>query len=535
MIVLTARKRSFISVVLVATLAVSCSTGSSDSVFGSEDSAAAGERHPAANNPHPRVARPVDRDPKAVAASLAAIDACKMLSLKWAVPSGDTVTIPSGPHSCYLADKADTFDELIQVDVGVGFMHEERHRAEPRALEGVKVYLQREDNGTGDIACEMNVPISFTRSIRYLYNGEAGGDTCFTVADNAREAVGKLASDPSSLTAEAERGPLAEWDMCDLFASVLGGQSETFVYKPYAKLDSGSSCTAVPAAESGESLVDDYLTSAIDAHVSYDRWDPEKQTTKISGKDSTASSGGGCEVKWNNGSSGVQEEWHDSVVFSLKSKKRGCDELKKIAEGFIEASQSTASKSEIGAQNPLTYKFEEHDSLQPGACLHFALSDSDCEPYHEVAVPRGGLAAIVEASERDRNVLCAAAAAAVAKHYGAHLQPATYDNACFFLDPGHTFELVISRWNDPARRVKGCDSGYDVDVAGQPGYACMKIERNMLSIYISTRGDASQPGALVVNAVLQPPRGSADNDPPPDSRKQGVAKEVAADIVRQHG
>lgn len=487
-----------------------------------------GEMHPAPNNPHPRVARPKDRDPAAVAGALKVIDTCKLLAKDSGGKRGRLV--PSGPHSCALLDGTDPGSERIWVDAGVGFPHGDRYLAEQRELGGVKVYVMWEDG-----VCYLNVPVSAKSSIQFTADPRSEADSCDVVERAAKAGVAKLAGGPDSVIAKGAPAPFADWDTCELLAAALGEVGDR-VLSYGLPVGTGSTCMALPpGADVGAGGHE-----GIELQISYDYWDPADTSSTIGGRAAAVeSSASGCEVKLDHGQSGVGDKWHASTVVTLTGKPT-CDELSRFAENLVSAERAGPPRSDVEPLRQLTYRPDEPDTDQAGACAHFgpAEDQADCEPYHHVDRPGGGLAGVVQAAvEPDRNVLCAAALGAVDKHYEQPLDPLTFRDACYFVEPTHRVQFAVSLYRDPPSGLavgEICDATETLDVAGTAAFTCTKARDGSLSVYLSLVDDIDQPGALVLTATALTPPGDLDAEPSADGAELAVANEVAADVVREN-
>lgn len=384
-----------------------------------------------------------------------------------------------------------------------------------------------------DGVCYLNVPVSASSSIQFTADPRSGGDPCAVVERAAKSGVAALAGDLESLDAKGAAAPFADWDPCELLAASLGDTGDRVLSHGFP-VGSGSTCMALPP----RAEVDAGGGGKVELQISYDYWDPADTSSTIGGRAAAVeTSAGGCEVSLDHGQSGTGDKWHASTVVTL-SGEAGCDELSRFAENLVAAERAGPPRSDVEPLRRLAYRPDEPDTDQAGACAHFGAADdrADCEPYHEVDRPGGGLAGLVQtAVERDRNVLCAAALQAVDKHYDQPLEPLTFRDACYFVEPTHRVQLAVSLYRDPPSGLtvgEICGSTEALDIAGTAAFACSKPRDGSLSVYLSLVNNIDQPGALVLTATTFPPRGDLDAEPSAAADELDLVKEVAADVVR---
>lgn len=241
----------------------------------------------------------------------------------------------------------------------------------------------------------------------------------------------------------------------------------------------------------------------------------------------------GCEITWKHGSSSVRDKLRADIVFTLSG--RPCDTLEPMAETIMSAADSVPAEPAARPQRPLTYRPNDVDDGEPGACVDFN-GDIGCAPYAQVGVPQGGLGPIVEAAGQDPNVFCAAAADAVSKRRR-DMRPVTFSGQCFFVEPTHSIQLSVHVFRDPPGMGAAspvCGDSAEVDLAGTAGFVCADTDMAKHSVYLSPADDIQQPGALALTATLLPPRGDLDADPTWEQAKVDVVQKIAEDIARDH-
>ncbi len=479
---------------------------------------------------------PEDRDPAAVAVALRQLDPCKLFDLAVAKKRQrpNVATIPSGPHSCFLAPSAD-YDGIHGggIELSVGALSDQlfRYNGAPIALAGAKAY---EYARTDDLAssCRLAIPMSSTLAVELYYQEREKADLCPTARQYAEGTVGKL-RDPDALAYTDTSLPFSAWDGCSLLRAALGEAAADYEdYQPDSHGDPFGGCSA--ANKDRENGYD-----PVSIQVSYDD-DAEVigKARTIAGKTvAVEDRSKDCSARWNHGPTGVANELWAVTPVSMSAKD--CDTLVPLVEKVIGLA-GTKPQDDAAPQRPLLYGLDENDTASRGACVDLAISGGveDCEPYQEVPVLRGG-DAIMAASDANRHLQCAVFADAVADKFGTEFVAVTWGEHCFFVDPAHTVEIQVNvdDGNAPSDYGRGdLYSGREkTEIAGKPAIVFWDADRTVFEIYLSPHSSTSELGNLHIAVGMVGGRGKEYETPPPLSEDQAdLATDVMVRVVETH-
>ncbi|HET9141794.1 hypothetical protein [Actinophytocola sp.] len=507
-----------------------------------EETAAGGSAAPA-GEPE-KLPRPKDRDLQAVTVALRKLDACGVFDLGAARAAGNpaAAVLPSGPHSCYLVPKANYSpgDDPVELTVGDGQIDLYRYMGAPVRLAGVDAYEYRESR-----ACQLHVPVSFTRSLRFRL---AASDACPVVRQVAEASVARLRN-PDAITVDPGTRPFAAWDGCVFLAQLLGEDAGRYTFEPDGIRDPFSGCQTAEKRDEQSAPKDKpkdkkagEVSRSPDLEVSYDQVPgAPKQSRQVGGKTvDVGDFGTGCVLTWNQGPSGVGSQWFAAQIFRLGAPD--CDSAARLAEQAMLLAGQQPADAAAAPQRPLLYNPDEPQSPSVGACVDFSVprSELDCEPYHETSVPRGA-DQIMAAASANRNVQCAVFGDAVKAQLGPTFQAMTWGAHCFFVESGHTLQIQVNVDADNAPGDYGDRPDLWVDrrettVEGLPAISFWDKSRSVFDLYLSPHGDLSRKGNLHIQVEARGGRGNGDGPPQTklDPAKAEAATKVMTDVVRRH-
>lgn len=501
---------------------------------GGRESTAVSDGHSSAP---PRAPKPQDRDLTAVTAALRAIDACALFDLAaFRVEYPGAVLQATGPHSCALATEPSRgyVDSGLTVKLGDSSNESFTYDGTPVVVEGAKGYEYRDYSGR-DKRCYLFFPTSFTRAVKFTYQGE-NVDACEMLNRHVGTAVARL-QNPDTVRLNPA-APFANWDGCTLLAQALGPDAAKYNFAPPAggTDDPLSSCET-----SGQSNPRDY-TAGPSLDVYYGKAITMYGETRLIGGKAAEVSGQTmrCYVKWYQAPSGTGDQWYDTLTFEITA--NSCDIAARLAQAAIPLVDQSPPDAGTPPHRPLLYRPDEPDVPRVGACVDFwFIGGRDaCEPYHQVPVPEG-IDAIVEADSNNPNISCAAFQDSIKAHFGAELQAATWNGMCFFLDHGQTLEIVAdihpiyqpgeygtesSLWTEPEI----------VQFAGQPASMFWDLRKTGFNIYLSPFGDLNSQGFVHIGLRAGHGRGDMDvsSTQELDPAKAEAAKRVMAEVAQKY-
>lgn len=447
-------------------------------------------------------------------AALRRLDACALLDVTAAARTGmgnRSAVTPDGPHVCTLANARFGGDE-IKISLGTEYSRELRHRAKPLDLDGVKAYADY-PFAADPSDCTVNIPVSFTRSIRVLSrtaDDVTDDASCRRAEEFARQAIRTLnAADPAPVPF-----PLAKWDACGILKGVIAPDAPKLTY--------GNDNLGLDGCDTELEQEKDIagLTQTPDLRIMYDT-DPltAKNTDFRPVRDrkvAVTKLGSACRVKWGQGPSGLDGATNNTVVMELAADS--CDHGLDFAGRIMDLLRNDPPQ-EAAHQQPLTFAVDEPDQPAVGACADWP-TDPDiapCLPPRPVQAPEGGKALLEQA---DPSTACAFAEAAVKDIFGPELRPVLYGDYCKFVEPSHERIVSVMIAPDEAARDYAGDPRTDKDVretsiGGIPAVSYRSEARPGLAItyniYLAASGSAGEPGTVGLELTVEPPRGAPDS------------------------
>lgn len=457
-----------------------------------------------------QVPRPEDRDPAAVAAALRQLDPCKLLDLEVAKRRGkpNVVTIPTGPHSCFLAPGPDLSPGDaggIEVQVGARSDALLRYSGVPAVIGGAKAYEYAENTDSSS-DCRVVIPVSAVLAVEvgYAELGEAG-DLCPVVRQYAEGTVGKLRDPDAAAFTETTR-PFSAWDGCLLVRTALGEAANSFTYESNTHGDPLGGCVA--HHHDNDDMVSLEISYTDDALLD------GAENRQLAGKSVTLDDRGeSCSARWDHGGNGNTNKWYAVTPVYLSAKD--CDQAASLAEQVITLAGQTPPAGPA-PQRPLLFGPEENDTASLGACADLGItgSEEDCLPYQEVPVPEHP-DDIMAAADENRHVQCAVFADAIAETFGEQFEPVAWGAHCFFVDTEHEVRVQVNV--DPVNvpsdyGVGGLYTGReDTEVAGKAAVTFWDTDRTAFEIYVSPGDDIDAPGNLHIAVESTGGRGDLGN------------------------
>jgi hypothetical protein len=487
-----------------------------------------------------KLPQPTDRDIQAVTVALRKLDACGVLDLTAAkaagMPAGSTL-LPTGPHSCMISPRPSygPGDDGVEVSVGDGSNQFFRDLGAPTTLGGAKAYEYRDYSTTK--RCELLVPVSFTRAIKFEYDSFHDIDTCRVLRPVAEASVAKL-QQPDAITVEAAKWPGAGWDGCFMLAQALGQEAPNYTYKPAGLHDPFSGCETSKKTDKN-SAPETVQTPKLE--VAYDQVpNPPQQGRQVGGKTvEVRNYSHSCALIWNQGDSHTGNQWFAAQVVTVTAAT--CDIGAPLAEKAMQLFDQEPSDASAQPQRPLLYKPDENDNPGVGACADFGPlgTGPDCEPYHQTAVPHG-TNKIMEAAATNRNVQCAVFIDAVKTLFGPTFGALTWGEHCFFVEPTHSLQLRVNveKDNPPSDYGKKTDLWTDrqeTTISGKPAVTFWGKDKKDFDIYLSPYNDLTRDGNVHIHVEAMPGRGDgARKELKLDPTKADIAKQVIAQITQKY-
>ncbi|MCU1679862.1 MAG: hypothetical protein JWQ81_601 [Amycolatopsis sp.] len=485
---------------------------------------------------HPKAQLWPDRDEPAVTAALRGLDACKLLGGYLQAHAG-SAAIPNGPHSCLLSPKADwsPLDPSMTLAVGVKLDHVDRLMQKPVTVDGVKAYLQdaSEDDRS---SCTINIPTSFRLGVSLSDRVDGQADTCGTVQDVAKSIIAGLRA-PDQNALDTSKRPFSAWDGCTFIRGLLG-KGRPFDFAPDGLTDPLSGCHATLSRAQGE-----YPTSnGVSFSAAYEKWEPiyGGKDAQLGGKQASISTSSlGCQVKWDQGSSGTGNEWLGDLVFELES-DNGCDVVQAAVQKAVTLATQAPPVDTTKPSRPLFYTEAEHDDAFTGPCVNFSgATGEDCQPYQNVPIPQT-LDERMKQPQTDTNVLCAMFNAQVKAAFGPTLEPLTYNQNCYYVQAsaGLSLEVEVNSRAAPYLFGRGADlyTGYQVTtIGGKQAVTFSNTEKSDYDIYLSPYNDIHKPGYVHLQVQTSEPRGVLRSKIDPlDATKATLADQVMAKAVEAY-
>jgi hypothetical protein len=443
-----------------------------------------------------KVPRPKDRDAAAVAAALRELDPCKVLDLEVAKRRGkpNVVTIPTGPHSCFLAPGPDLSPgDAGGIEVRVGARSDVllRYSGVPTVIGGAKAYEYAENTDSSS-DCRVVIPVSAVLAVEVGYSelGDAG-DLCPVVRQYAEGTVGKLRNPDAAAFTETTR-PFSAWDGCLLLRTALGeAAAGTYTYEPNSHGDPLGGCVAH----------DNDADEMLSLEISYtdDALLTGAQNRQLAGKSVTLDDRGeSCSARWDHGGNGNTNKWYAITPVYLLA--QNCDKAAALAEKVITfAGQNPPAGT--APQRPLLFGPEENDTASLGACADLGTTggEEDCQPYQQVPVPESP-DDIVAAAEENRHVQCAVFADAIAGTFGKQFKPVAWGAHCFFVDTEHEVRIRVNVDAVNVPSDYGVGSLYtdreNTEIAGKAAVTFWDESRTAFEIYLSPSDDIGARGNL---------------------------------------
>lgn len=551
---------AWVLALLVVLLIASCTNSTEGTQPSTKSSAVAGG---APGKAPTKESRPVDRNMQAVTVALRRVDACSVFDLSAAKAANpNAALLPIGPHACMLTPTANykPGDNGVKVLVGDNSNDLFLNTGAPITIAGAKAYERHDYSSAIFKRCEIDFPVSFSRSIHFQYQDD-GADVCQVLHKVAEAAVPRL-QNPDALTVDVGKRPFAAWDGCYFMAQLLGnGTQDNYTYKPHGLNDPFSGCrttlkpTSGTPSKGGPSAAGPSAPSKggpgaaapslqrnePELEIGYDRVpDTSKQTRQIAGKTADVTSfTSTCRLTWNQADAKTGNQWYGALVIKLTAAT--CDGAAKLAGQAVALVDQQPSDASAPPQRPLLFRPEENDSPEPGACVDWN-GAAGCEPYHPVQPPQG-IENLLPAADRDQNVTCAVFQDAVKGQFGATFNPVTWGEHCFFVEPTHTLLLRCNvdgknRPSDYGRRSDLYSDRQEIQIAGKPAVTFWDKEHSQYDIYLSPFGDLNRPGNLHINLQSRPGRGDTSvpkgGRPKIDAAKANLAKQVITQITQKY-
>jgi len=490
---------------------------------------------------------PPDRDAQAITAALRQLDPCKLLDLESARARGvsQAVTFATGPHACTMATDpgwTTSYTSKIWVMVGTENSFGNRYLEKPVTLGGAKAYELRQDSGSSNRSCVLDIPVSHTRAISLHLDSDLVTDpkygSCGIVERYGTAAIAKLAN-PDALSMDTSQRPMAAWDGCAMLTKLLGADAGKYRMIPDGSSDLFSGCRAIDDK--------DRQTQGSPAlQAKYDRWMPGRtdNLTQVGGKDAIVTQqGDSCFVQWNQGPTGVNNVWLSNLVMKIEG-RQGCAATQRTAEQAMQLVGQAPNDVTAKPQRPLLYGPDDNDTGSVGACVDFANgeSNSGCVPYTGgVKVPKTFEDA-ASASHINKAVQCEAFQDAVRAAFGDTLKPVTWGEHCFFVEPTHTLILTVDIDGADAPQPYGTGGVYRDrqvrQVGGKQSVTYWDKTKSAYDVYYSPYNDLGRNGNLHIEVEAKPPRGESGADAaitvPLDPAKAQLVEQVIAQVAQKY-
>lgn len=541
------------------TLIASCTTTVDGHPQAPRSSAGEGGAGPAATPA--KVPRPVDRNPTAVTVALRQLDACAVFDLNAANATNPNLgVIPVGPHACMLWPTEGKPAAPAGVKVFVGDSQNDLflNSGAPTVLAGVKAYERYDYSTSASKSCEIDLPVSFSRSIHFQFKS-SNPNPCEVLRPVAAAAVPRL-QNPDPLTADTAKRPFGGWDGCTFLMQLLGTDVQnSYTYKPdgldpfsgcKTTLKSGSSAPAKPGTPSkpgapatgpgrGTPPSSTEPKNEPKVEVTYEMaLRPPQQGRQIAGKTADITQfSTNCRLMWSQGASGVGTPDYAAAVIRVTAAT--CDNAAQLAERAAALFDQHPSDTSTAPQRPLLYRPEDNDNPEPGACGDFN-GGAGCEPYHPTPVPQG-VENMLAAADNDQNVTCAVFQDAVKDIFGPTYQPVTWGEHCFFVEPTHTVLLRcnVDGQNPPSEYGKSTDvytGRQEIRIEGKAAVVFWDTEHSQYDVYLSPFNDMNRTGNLHITVQARPGRGDTawkGGLPKLDDKKAELGKQVIAHVAKK--
>nr|WP_253668101.1 hypothetical protein [Streptoalloteichus tenebrarius] len=453
--------------------------------------------------------RPSDRPAEAVLSALRQLDACALVDPSAAKSAGFARSVPEGPHTCdYLGNGGDK----AEVRIGHHFDHGSRYRSEPIELGGVRAYLFRGEQKE-KAPCELNIPVSFTLSIRLdVRRGEStSSDTCAQARALGGAAAARLAT-PDALKVDPATRPLSDWDGCTLARAATPQRPDLRVST--AIQDSVDECRLEEDKKDTKDTKQAGTFVWFKIRYTSDPLQGNHVKRQIGGRTAAVMDfGDNCWVSWAHGPSGNSDKLASHAVVEVKT--QGCDNVANIAAEAMRV-LAGAPPSPAAPQRPLTFRPDEPDGDAPGACVDFTSAGSSmgCEPHVAARVPTNKKDLMV-AADKNPNVTCSMADEIVRQVFGQEMRPIVYGGHCYWGEPTHAVAVRVTLTPRYAPDQFGQDPSLYQNrqkktFGGAPGVSWTASKGTQYEIYLSTTGDITKPGYLAGEVQAWPARGSAD-------------------------
>jgi hypothetical protein len=459
---------------------------------------------------------PVDRDLNEVVGALLAIDPCKLIDPSVAASvhfASVRDYVRTAPHACVGSHRF-LVDDRVKVTLGDSHRHLHRYRDMPVTVSGARAY--RFESTLSSKTCEVNIPVSFERSIQVSTEGglDSRLDVC-AAAEAFTAAVVRLLADPSKVAVDPADSPYARWSACLLLGAALGPEADKWELEMDENIPALDGCAADQKGEGTNK-------STIDLEVSHDT-DPTRSSVGTNKRvgDKTANvdeRSGTCTVRYSPGESRAGSRLYGVAVVILRAPTCVQAEQVTVATQKALAGNPPTLKARSG---PLTYRPDEPDSGARGACVDFNANGdwAGCEPVPNGTKPPSGdvLAAVAD----DPQAMCATAAGSVRTLLGDAYKPVRWGEFCVFVEPTH--HLTV--WLDASTRYSPSEYGANrelyrdkrtIDIAGHPaisfttGNAKTSPEYH---VYASTGSDLAAKGFVNVQFSYLGPRGRSEAAP----------------------
>ncbi|WP_460393522.1 hypothetical protein [Actinophytocola sediminis] len=420
--------------------------------------------------------------------ALRRVDLCAVLEAAMSATPAFPAAEPgaSEPLMCTLYGTPDLLTAKILI-----FGHLERVNLPIRAIGGAKAYV-REDHDS----CTVYLPVSFGWAIQFSQS-----TPCRTVTELVAAAVAVL-NDQRAARVDPR------WDGCAALAEVLEPDPDQ------SKLVGGELADCMYLAEEKKQRATLSFSSSLPPPG-------EPRVVTVAGTEiAVYEDDDGCDAYWRQRpfpSRFAQTPDYPVRVFSMS-----CDYSTELAESVIGV-LAQPPPSGGTPQHPLLYAPDEPDSPYPGDCAYLGSESNagDCAPYREVPVPED------LANAYNAQVMCAASADIVRKHFGERLRPVAVSDAdrdCHFVEPERTIVVTFSARGG---LVGGDPGDREVTVADHPGLLATS-EPNSLAYTVSTSDTVDGDGAVELTVSTGPLIESGTPLPPGTDKK---AEAALADVL----
>lgn len=462
---------------------------------------------------------PPDRNLNEVVGALLKLDPCKLIDPSAAARARFAAIrqyVRTAPHACVGSREVLLADE-VEITLGNSHRYLHRYGDTPVTLAGVKAYRLVHRPGESGSSCEVNIPVSFERSIQVKTKAgyRSGLNVCAAADAFATGAIRRLA-EPRKVAVDPATSPLANWSSCMALGVALGQELDKW------RLEMDESTRALDGCQA-EQEVEGRVKPKLDLEVQNDS-DPATSTLgtnkKVGNKTANVQDqGGSCTVRYSHGPSQAPRPYAETIVL-LRAPT--CEQAEQLTAGVQKAFAAAPPPLPVRSE-PLTYRPDEPDSGAPGACVHFNANGDwqGCEPLRDgVQPPSGG--DVLAAIGGDTQVLCAAAVEPARKVLGAAFKPVTWGDFCVFVEPTHQLSVWLSASPAFAPDEYGARAGLyrdkrTIDVAGHPAISFTTnpgINQQEYFVYASTGSDISAKGYVGAQFSFSGPRGQSQGAGP---------------------